>query len=145
MFNFEKRRLWRAALGRPTQRDTHRKERERLRAAFFSFRRNAAAIAGYPAINVPMGNSFGLPVGITFTGTAFSEPKLIKLASGFEHVIKARIVPKFLPTLPKTTTHSRPRLSSSAEVQPHNTTPAGPHGSSSTKVQAASIGHLRML
>src|ERR1700730_15003180 len=83
MFNFEKRRLWRASLGRPTQRDTHRKERERLRAAFFSFRRNAAAIAGYPAINVPMGNSFGLPVGITFTGTAFSEPKLIKLASGF--------------------------------------------------------------
>ncbi|PYT25098.1 MAG: amidase [Acidobacteria bacterium] len=46
-----------------------------------------AAIAGYPAINVPMGNSFGLPVGITFTGTAFSEPTIIKLASGFEHVI----------------------------------------------------------
>ena len=62
-----------------------------------------AAIAGYPAINVPMGNSFGLPVGITFTGTAFSEPTLIKLASGFEHVIKARIVPQFLPTLPTTT------------------------------------------
>src|SRR6267378_580657 len=58
-----------------------------------------AAIAGYPAINVPMGNSFGLPVGITFTGTAFSEPTLIKFASGFEHVIQARILPQFLPTL----------------------------------------------
>jgi amidase len=67
-----------------------------------------AAIAGYPAINVPMGNSFGLPVGITFTGTAFSEPTLIKFASGFEHVIQARIVPQFLPTLPTSTpTHDR--------------------------------------
>jgi len=67
-----------------------------------------AAIAGYPAINVPMGNSFGLPVGITFTGTAFSEPTLIKFASGFEHVIQARIVPQFLPTLPTNTpTHDR--------------------------------------
>lgn len=58
-----------------------------------------ACIAGYPAINVPMGDSFGLPVGITFTGTAFSEPTLIKLASGFEHVMQARTVPQFLPTL----------------------------------------------
>ena len=67
-----------------------------------------AAIAGYPAINVPMGNSFGLPVGITFTGTAFSEPTLIKFASGFEHVIQARIVPQFLPTLPTSApTHDR--------------------------------------
>src|SRR5258706_1871229 len=67
-----------------------------------------AAIAGYPAINVPMGNSFGLPVGITFTGTAFSEPTLIKFASGFEHGIQARIVPQFLPTLPTSTpTHDR--------------------------------------
>lgn len=46
MFDFEKTRLWRASLGRPTRRDTHRKERERLRAAFFSFRRNAALLAG---------------------------------------------------------------------------------------------------
>ena len=59
-----------------------------------------AAIAGYPAISLPMGNSFGLPVGITFMGTAFSEPTLIKLASGFEHAAGARLVPQFLPGLP---------------------------------------------
>ncbi len=46
MFNFEKTRLWRESLGRSTRRDTHRQERERLRAAFFSFRKNAALLAG---------------------------------------------------------------------------------------------------
>ncbi len=61
---------------------------------------SASAQAGYPIINVPMGNVFGLPVGMSFVGTAFSEPKLIKLASGFEAATKARIKPQFLPTLP---------------------------------------------
>jgi amidase len=84
-----------------------------------------AAIAGYPAINVPMGNSFGLPVGITFTGTAFSEPTLIKLASGFEHVIQARIVPQFLPTLTTSapTHHGRAAASRKADA----TTKMRPH------------------
>jgi amidase len=59
-----------------------------------------AAIGGYPVVQVPSGNTFGLPLGISFVGTAFSEPTLIKLASGFEHVTHARIVPKFFPTLP---------------------------------------------
>jgi amidase len=67
-----------------------------------------AAIAGYPSISLPMGNSFGLPVGISFIGTAFSEPTLIKLASGFEHVIKARRAPKFLASLPDTEAHHGP-------------------------------------
>ncbi len=55
------------------------------------------SLAGYPAINVPAGFSFGLPVGITFMGTAWSEPTLIKLASGFEAVTQARKPPKFIP------------------------------------------------
>jgi hypothetical protein len=46
MFDFEKTRLWRESLGRTTTRHTHRKERDRLRAAFFSFRENAALLAG---------------------------------------------------------------------------------------------------
>jgi amidase len=58
-----------------------------------------AAIAGYPLINVPAGDAFGLPVGITFMGTAFSEPTLIRLASGFENVVGARRKPEFLPAL----------------------------------------------
>jgi amidase len=60
-----------------------------------------AAIVGYPIINVPMGNVFGLPLGISFIGTAFSEPTLIRMASGFERATEARIVPKFFPTLPR--------------------------------------------
>jgi amidase len=55
------------------------------------------SLAGYPAINVPAGFSFGLPIGITFMGTAFSEPALIKLASGFEAVTHARRPPTFSP------------------------------------------------
>jgi amidase len=67
---------------------------------FFFGTSNLAAIGGYPIINVPLGNLFGLPMGISFFGTAFSEPTLIKLASGFEHAARARIVPQFLDDLP---------------------------------------------
>ena len=59
-----------------------------------------AAIAGYPIINVPAGDAFGLPVGLSIIGTAWSEPTLIKLASGFEAVASARKKPGFEPTLP---------------------------------------------
>jgi amidase len=59
-----------------------------------------AAIAGYPIVNVPAGDSFGLPVGMSFIGTAWSEPTLIKLASGFEAAAHARKKPQFLATLP---------------------------------------------
>jgi Asp-tRNA(Asn)/Glu-tRNA(Gln) amidotransferase A subunit family amidase len=34
-------------------------------------------------------------VGLSFFGGAFSEPKLIKLASGFEHAAQARALPHF--------------------------------------------------
>ena len=60
------------------------------------------AIVGYPNINVPMGMTFGVPVGMSFFSTAFSEPTLIKLASGFEAVTHARQKQEFLTTLPFT-------------------------------------------
>ncbi|MCA1582668.1 MAG: amidase [Acidobacteria bacterium] len=50
---------------------------------------------GYPIVQVPSGNVLGMPVGISFFGTAFSEPKLIRLASGFEAATHARIQPTF--------------------------------------------------
>jgi len=56
------------------------------------------AVAGYPAITVPMGYSFGLPLGITFMGLAWSEPALLKYAFAFEHETKVRRPPRFLPT-----------------------------------------------
>jgi amidase len=58
----------------------------------------ASALAGYPHITVPAGYVFGLPVGISFFGRAWSEPTLIKFAYSFEQATKARRAPQFLPT-----------------------------------------------
>jgi amidase len=54
-----------------------------------------AAIAGYPHITVPAGSHEGLPIGLSFFGAAWSEPVLIKLASGFEHAAAPRPIPRF--------------------------------------------------
>ncbi len=60
---------------------------------------NAAAVAGYPNVNVTAGYIFGLPVGISFFGRAWSEPTLIKLAYSFEQATKVRKAPRFLPSI----------------------------------------------
>jgi amidase len=60
---------------------------------------NAAAVAGYPNINVTAGWMFDLPVGISFFGRAWSEPKLLKIAYAFEQATQVRKAPKFLTTV----------------------------------------------
>jgi amidase len=60
---------------------------------------NAAAVAGYPDISVPAGFVFGLPVGISFFGRAWSEPTLLKIAYGFEQTIKPRKPPQFFASV----------------------------------------------
>lgn len=63
-----------------------------------------AAAPGYPIVQVPAGVVFGVPIGISFFGTAFSEPTLIKLASGFEAAthVRAHNLPTFPGTAPDT-------------------------------------------
>jgi amidase len=58
-----------------------------------------AAVAGYPNINVPAGEVFGLPVGISFFGHAWSEPVLIRIAYAYEQASNLRKPPQFVPTL----------------------------------------------
>jgi amidase len=49
-----------------------------------------AAVSGYPSITVPAGSVGGLPVGLSFIGAAWSEPRLIGLAHGFELALAGR-------------------------------------------------------
>jgi amidase len=58
-----------------------------------------AAVSGWPAISVPFGYVCGLPVGVTFTGPRWSEPRLIALAYAFEQAAVARRRPAFLSSV----------------------------------------------
>src|SRR3981081_234117 len=60
---------------------------------------SAAAVAGYPNINVTGRYLWGLPVGISFFGRAWSEPTLLKIAYSFEQLTKARQKPRFLSSI----------------------------------------------
>jgi amidase len=60
---------------------------------------SAPAVAGYPNINVTAGYLWGLPVGISFFGRAWSEPTLLRIAYAFEQLTKARQKPRFLPAI----------------------------------------------
>jgi amidase len=59
-----------------------------------------AAVAGYPSITVPAGDVRGLPVGMSFIGRAWSEPKLIALAYAYEQATKHRRPPAFKERVP---------------------------------------------
>jgi amidase len=60
---------------------------------------SASAVAGYPHITVPAGFVSGLPFGLSFFASAYSEPTLIKLAYAFEQMTKIRQKPQFLPSV----------------------------------------------
>ena len=85
-----------------------------------------AAAPGYPIVQVPAGIVYGAPLGLSFFGTAFSEPTLIRLASGFEAATKVRAhhLPTFADTVPFSHIQgaplTRPRQNA-ATVKPVNT------------------------
>ncbi|WP_312706740.1 amidase [Stenotrophomonas sp.] len=56
---------------------------------------SVAAVAGYPSLTVPMGQIDGLPAGLLFMGTAWSEPKLIEMGYAYEQRTRARRPPHF--------------------------------------------------
>jgi amidase len=58
-----------------------------------------AAVSGWPSISVPFGDVAGLPVGVTFVGPRWSEPRLIALAYAFEQATQGRRVPGLLPSV----------------------------------------------
>jgi amidase len=105
-----------------------------------------AAGPGYPIVQVPAAfpklcasptqptncTQYGVPLGISFFGTAFSEPTLIKLASGFEAAtqVRAHNLPTFAATAPSTNVqgttltaphrHAAPPASANAKRVPHH-------------------------
>ncbi len=54
------------------------------------------AVSGYPHVTVPAGYIHGLPIGVSFFGTAWSEGKLIQFAYAFEQTTNHRRAPQFL-------------------------------------------------
>jgi amidase len=56
-------------------------------------------VAGCPSITVPAGSVSGLPVGVSFFGPRWTEPRLIALAYAFEQATQHRHPPTLPPSV----------------------------------------------
>jgi amidase len=62
---------------------------------------NIANLTGFPDLIVPAGfTGDNLPVGLSFFGPAFSEPRLLALGYSFEQATRARRRPVHAPARP---------------------------------------------
>jgi amidase len=66
---------------------------------YFVSSSTAAAVSGYADITVPAGYDAGLPIGITFIGGRWAEPKLLGFAYDYEQATHVRVPPQFIPTI----------------------------------------------
>jgi amidase len=66
------------------------------------------AVSGWPAITIPFGHVSGLPVGVSFLGPRWSEPRLLGLAYAFEQATQARRAPALPPTIGPATVGAMP-------------------------------------
>jgi amidase len=66
---------------------------------YFVSSSSGAAVSGYPGITVPAGHDAGLPMGVTFMGGRWAEPKLIGLAYDYEQATHVRVPPQFVQTI----------------------------------------------
>ncbi|WP_077510923.1 amidase [Sphingomonas sp. LM7] len=67
------------------------------------------AVSGYPHLTVPMGLVDGLPAGLSFIGTAYSDGLLLHAGYAYEQATKARVAPRYLPTVAVDLGSQRPR------------------------------------
>jgi amidase len=66
---------------------------------FFVSSSSAGAVSGFPDITVPAGHIAGLPIGVTFIGRRWAEPRLLGLAFNYEQATHVRVPPQFIPTI----------------------------------------------
>jgi amidase len=57
------------------------------------------AVAGTPSLTVPIGDSHGLPLGLTFMARAYEEGRLIGFGYALEQAMRARTPPQYKATL----------------------------------------------
>ena len=57
------------------------------------------AVSGWPAVSLPFGYTCGLPVGVSFLGPRFTEPRLLALAYAFEQATRSRRAPQLRASL----------------------------------------------